>query len=223
MVFIDWDGTSVTSKYVYYESMVEIFKRHNVRPPDIVKFGNEVAAARTFQEFYEKCGLPGIQESEDTKVRDPYVANNWHRIVPTPGFVHLLHTCRAIGLPVVILSNNSDDIISRKLEEYRLKGYVDRIAGVADKADYLGNLIALEGHNPSEMIHIDDTKEGLLAAKTFGVRTMAFTGGFNTKERLLEADPEFPERRNGTLADVSDCFQALEIIYKLRYAEKERV
>lgn len=222
MVFIDWDGPSVVSKFVYYGSVVEAFKKYGRKPPDIVTFGNEIAAAKTFQEFYAKYGLPDIEESEIADIRDAYIAQNWHRIVPTAGFVHFLQTCKALELPVVILSNNSDKVINRKLHEHRLSKYVSRVAGVTDKADYIGNLIALEGYNPSEMIHIDDTKEGLLAAKTYGVHTLAFTGGYNTKPRLLEANPEFPKHRNGTLSDMDDCFKVMDVVYDV-HNSKERV
>lgn len=216
IVFVDWDGTAVQSKLVYYESIVECFRRYGKRPPTLEEFGNDIGALGSFQAFYDKYGLPELKESEAIKIRAAYVDRNWHRIVPTAGFKSFLGTCAAWRLPVAVLSNNDEPVIRRKIKEYNLGKYIHRVAAVSDKADFLGNLIAMEGFKPSEMVHIDDTKEGLLAANTFGVRTIAFTGGLNTKERLFEANPDFPIRKNGTMSDMDDFFKVTEIISKLR-------
>lgn len=215
-VFVDWDGTAVQSKLVYYESIVECFRLYGKHPPTIEEFGNDIGALGSFQAFYDKYGLPELKESEAVKIRTAYVERNWHRIVPTSGFKHFLGVCSAWKLPVVILSNNDEPVIRRKAREYDLGKYIHRIAAVTDKADFLAHIITLEGLRPAEMVYIDDTKEGLSAAKIFGVRTIAFTSGLNTKDRLAEIGPDFPVRRNGVMPDIDDFFKVAEIISTLR-------
>ncbi len=216
MIFVDWDGTAVQSKLVYYESMVECFKMYGKHPPTIEDFGNDVGALGSFQAFYDKYGLPELKEEEAVKIRIAYVNKNWHRIVPTPGFKYFLQACAAWKLPVIILSNNQRSVIRRKAREYNLDQYLHRIAAVTDKTNFLANIISTEGLSPKAMIHIDDTKEGLLAAKSVGIRTIAFTAGLNTKDRLVEANPDFPVRRIGGMPDLSDFFKVAEIISTLR-------
>jgi HAD superfamily hydrolase (TIGR01509 family) len=214
--FVDFDGTAMDSKNIYYQSVKRAFKAAGIPPIPIQKFGNEVSAG--IERFYEKHGLIrkiGLKKIES--IRDTYIRKHWDEIVPNPCFEMFLRFCHQMGIPVIILSHNQKHVMEKKFEEFHMNGLISKIMAVQDKERVFRWVVNSLGNPPQEILYVDDSKEGIVSARNLGIRTIAFTNGYNSKRRLIAAKPDFPRKIDGRFEDIDDFLKITEIAAGMHY------
>ncbi len=195
LCILDFDGVMINSGPVYYGSVVEIFKAAGITPVSLKVFSNQVSAG--VENFYLKHGLIqrlGLKKIET--IRDDYLRRHWHEASLNPYSVESLQYLKYCGIRTMILSNNEESVIKNKLEENNLMKFVEKIFAVPDKETVFQWIINSLKMNPEQIIYADDCEEGILKAKKYGIITIGFTNGYNTKRKIMKAEPDFPRRRD---------------------------
>ncbi len=101
---------------------------------------------------------------------------------PTDGVVKVLDYIRKEGIPVAVASSSTKEIINLILQKTELAHYFDFIVSGEDvKAgkpapDIFLHTAKLLGVNPGECIVIEDSENGIKAAKAAGMKCVAYTG-----------------------------------------------
>lgn len=208
LLFLDWDGPVVNSISVYYGMFSKLCEMAQVPPVPLKVFRDEVGMGvknfYTKHQLIKKLGWERIQEFSRE-----YEKQHWEEMVLNPNFAELLMFCGYIGVPVVIISNNEESTIEKKLEEKRLKNHVAKVMAVSDK----GRVFrwAIRNIDPKKIVYVDDCAEGITAAKKCGIVTIGFTDGYNTRNNILKAKPDFP-RRFSEPREVNNLWTVAKII-----------
>lgn len=191
LAIFDWNGTTLDDLPVVYGSVREIFRTYGLPAPSLDEYREEITT--DFMKFYEKHGLIGAKPEDLNAIRKRYLAEHGHDAKLHKGAKDLIELCRNIGLQTAIVSAEIPEVLEKKLSEFGIFPLVDRITGGAyDKPKALIETLDFLGVQAEKAFYLDDTFDGLMAAKSVGITTIGFCNGYNSRKRIMYAEPDFP-------------------------------
>ena len=93
-----------------------------------------------------------------------------------------------------IVSSNSEENIKKILKENgvdKLFDYIYSASSLFGKHKNLKRLIKKYKLNLEEVIYVGDEDRDILAAKKVGIKVVAVTWGYNSKEKLMKEKPDY--------------------------------
>ncbi|MDI6734208.1 MAG: HAD-IA family hydrolase [Patescibacteria group bacterium] len=211
LIIFDWNGTALNDLPLVYGSVCSIFKTYGVKPPTLKTYREEITA--DFMKFYRHYGIPKTASHNDlNKLRARYFEKNWNKAKLRPGVKLFLEQLDKIpDFQTAIVSAEITEVLSQRLCGFNIiVSLLDKIIGNAwDKEKALLDTIDTLGVKTENAVYVDDTFDGLTAAKNLGIHTIGFTAGYNTKKRILAAKPDFP---NSKFPNINNFRQIAKII-----------
>lgn len=205
-VVFDWNGTLYDDLALAHGSVVEIFKTHNLFPPTIDQYCQEITAK--FMDFYYRHGFKenfsggGLKGDADAlnAIKKKYYIENGHsnaevRIDAPAVVLGLIF----LGIKVGIVSAEIEFSLLNKLRKSDLSdlfGSKFIKAGVyGDKAPILKEICQDMNVLPQgtiyvdDTLYVDDTFDGVDAARRAGLIPVGFGNktGYNSESRLRAA------------------------------------
>lgn len=115
-----------------------------------------------------------------------------HYTKPYDGILELIALLKARGIACAVLSNKNDDAVAALCEAYFPNCFEftqGMRPGVAPKPapDALFALCTRMGINPEDAVYIGDSEVDVKTAQTAGMRLVAVTWGFRSREMLAKA------------------------------------
>lgn len=192
LAIFDWNGTLLNDRELAHACVTEIFRQTapTVAPPTLEQYVASITAK--FADFYYDHGVPRTVTGEEMNdIRRPHYHENIHLARLQPHATKLLHFCTMSELPIAIVSASPDDVethlfhfgIHELFDRVRLKAW-PKDQALRETAEHFDVCF-------SEAVYIDDTFDGLASARNIGMRTIGFTGGYNSRERIANANPDF--------------------------------
>lgn len=195
LVVFDWNGTLMDDLKVNHGSVEAICKHWGVTPPTL----NEFLATTTANvpDFLRKLGLPEyVRNEEVAEVRIEHFQKHWDDAELRRDVKETLELCHRFGLRIAIVSAERRPIIKRRCEELNLTSYFEIVkADAFDKVGAFYDVFTHTGCQAQRAIYVDDSPDGIRSAQRAGLRTIGFTGGYHSRERILSAKPDFPNER----------------------------
>jgi len=157
--------------------------------------------------FYEAMRQEGVDVEAFNRAVERLIPQvDYNRVVPFVDLIPLLEKLRKENI-LLIISSNSLAAIKTIISKYRFDHYFEEILGAdfmfskIDKINY-----ALEKWNFSreDTYFIGDTLGDMKEAKMAGVRTVAVTWGWHSRERLEKAGVDFLFDRPDELLVLAD-------------------
>ncbi len=190
----DWNGTLLNDLELVYGSLKNIFKYFEKVPPSLETYQNEITA--DFLSFYRKHGIPADAEPELlNSIRKKYFKENDGNITLTDGAVELLETFLRFDLKIGIVSGEAKGYLrDERLKQFGIEKCFDFVHdGVSDKMGKFKELVKILEVNPKTIFYIDDSFDGIAAAKNAGITTFGFTheGSYNSEEKIKAAKPDY--------------------------------
>ncbi len=193
LLAFDWDGTLVDTMEVMYQATRTVFIHYELKPPTREVYLEEITI-KNMDEFYHDHGVPRQATRQDLNAiwrmyfNDP---GNYDAMRLRDGAREALLICRAMGINTALVSGTIRDVIMVGLSRFGLPGFIDHVgADASDKVGELKRTLDRFVISPEEAAYVDDTFEGLSAAKRVGMTAIGITGGFSPRQLLLEADPD---------------------------------
>ncbi len=193
LVAFDWDGTLVDTMQIAYQAMRTVFGHYRLEPPSKDVFLENITSGGMLA-FYHERGVPRSATRQDLNAiwqrhfNDP---KHHSQLLLREGAREALAACRDMGAKVSIVSGSTHGIITTGIERFGISDFIDHVeADASGKVDELRRVISHFSVDPNEMVYVDDTYEGLAAAKEVGISAIGILGGFSPRERLLEANPD---------------------------------
>jgi len=93
-----------------------------------------------------------------------------------------------------IVSSSSKENIEQTLKKKKIFGLFEFIysdSSLFGKDKVLKRMLKNNNLNPNEILYVGDEDRDILAAKKVGIKIIAVTWGFNSKERLLFNNPDY--------------------------------
>jgi HAD superfamily hydrolase (TIGR01509 family) len=215
-LIFDFDGLILDTEGPVYRSWLEVYQAHGEALPferwvEIV--GSTTAGFHPQHHLEERLGRPLSQA-----VLDGRIGRRTQMILAEPllpGIVEHLDAARSLELKVGVASSSTREWVRGHLERV---GILDRFDCLRCRDDvtsakpapdlYLAVLDCL-GVSPTEAFAIEDSPNGVLAAKRAGLRCVAIPNPITARLDLSQADLQLQSLAEVTLADLLERMAAI--------------
>ena len=191
----DLDGTVVADENEYGEAFNRILRRFGIVTgsfyPHVAGIGVEENWEKFKQKYKSKISKSVEELSYDTQKE---YLKLLEQVNPKEGFIEFVKMIRGEGVKTALATSNSWIIANKILETLCLEDYFDCITTAEEvenkKPDPQIFEIAIKklGFLPEEYVVFEDSQAGVIAAKTLGIRVVAFYRSEEHKKALKKAD-----------------------------------
>ncbi len=190
IVVCDWNGTLLDDLALVYASTLEIFRTYGIPPPTLATYQKEITAR--FMTFYHTHGIPASATPQDLNaIRKRFFEERWHDVRLHRHADELLVLMEQLQLFVGIVSAEVSEVLNAQLRQFGITHYFDAVIGNAwDKEKALREALDVFHFLPEEAAYIDDTEDGLTAAKNVGMLPIGVTHGYHSPGRIFSAQPD---------------------------------
>ena len=204
-IVFDFDGLILDTEGPIYQSWLEVYEAHDVVLPFelwVKTVGSSNQAFQPQHHLEERLGRPLTQQVIDRRVERRVELVLAQPLLP--GVAGLVDEAGAAGLKVGVASSSSKDWVSGHLERLGLLARFDCIRcrddvqRVKPEPDLYLAVVDCLGVPASEAVAIEDSPNGIAAAKSAGLRCVVIPNPITAGLDLRAAD-----LRLGSLADVT--------------------
>jgi HAD superfamily hydrolase (TIGR01509 family) len=197
-LIFDFDGTILDTETPEYRAWSEVYEAHNVELPlalwtDSIGRGHDTV---TFDPYGYLESLTG-RRVDQVAIRARRRAR-YHELLaletPRPSILDWLNTARSLGIPLAVASSSNHAWVGGHLKRLGLRDYFEVLRCADDvvrtKPDpelYLSACTALAAR-PEQCIAIEDSPNGLKAAKQAGLFAVAYPNPMTASLSLEIAD-----------------------------------
>lgn len=204
-VIFDMDGVIIDSENMQQVAYCEAFKNQGIiiHPDDYTEnMGRKDAFQRIARKYNREVDFDSLFHDKNKKYHE-LIDNG---IEPIGGLITLLNLIKNSALKIGLASASSLMNIHIILNELDIIGFFDVLVGIDlvrnGKPDPELFLLAAEKLNvgSQECVVIEDSPNGIEAAKRSGMRCVAFTGGHKAGKDSLQADIIVDDLRKITIS-----------------------
>ena len=192
LALFDWNGTSLNDLDLVYGSVRAIFAHYHVSPPPLEAYQAKITS--NFVKFYHDHGIPESVSGDDmNSIRRQHFIKNKNTARLNPGLVEIIETLRKNGLRTGIVSAEIAGYLQERLSEFSITHLFDRVRdGAYNKTEAFVETLDFFGVKAEESFYVDDTFDGITAAKNLGIKAIGFahSRSYNSQERIAAAKPD---------------------------------
>jgi HAD superfamily hydrolase (TIGR01509 family) len=195
-IIFDFDGTILDSELPEYQSWLEIFQAHGAELPLVLwqrQIGTVSYDFNPCQYLEEQIGRRVAQETIRQQRRQRFLALVAQEAIK-PGVMRVIAQAQQVGIHLGVASSGTRDWVEGHLAAHKLRHHFRVVRTSADvqrvKPDpelYLSALAALEV-DPTAALAIEDSRNGMLAAKRAGMRCLVVPNVMTSDMDFSEAD-----------------------------------
>ncbi len=203
LYIFDWSGVISDDRKQVYKVTTSI----------LYDYGNPFLSfnewlAKSTMTFLEFCRLYEITEDPTilTKLfkerfeKECNIGNKPTHYAEAPSVLKSLKNNRKT---IVVLSSHPEKFVRDEAEQYCIAEYISNIKGGSyDKGTDLEYIYKKFDYAPKTVLYVGDTIYDIRAAKTAGILSAGITGGYHTKEQLMQENPDFLFNSLMELADL---------------------
>ena len=208
-IVFDFDGLILDTEEPIYRSWLEVYEAHGQELPFerwVQIVGSSTIGFHPQHHLEERLGRSLPKEVLDRRIgrrTEMVLANNLR-----PGVVEHLDAARASGMKLGVASSSTRDWVMGHLARL---GILDRfdclrcrddVANVKPEPDLYLAVLECVGVAASEAIAIEDSPNGVLAAKRAGMRCVAIPNSITARLDLGQADVVLGSLAEVTLAEL---------------------
>jgi phosphoglycolate phosphatase len=190
LLLFDFDGVLADSLDLYEEAVARCLVR--IGTP-IVK-NREDYLALFEGNFYESMAAKGVDLVAFAGAAQEILPGiDYDAMKPFAGMIPVLETLQKDNL-LAVISSNGFRTISKMLERFGFDRFFQEILGsdfLFSKKDKIAHAISKYGIDPKRTFYIGDTTGDIREAREAGVRTVAVTWGWHSREKLVAVHPDF--------------------------------
>lgn len=198
LFLFDFDGVLADSLDLYAEAVGRCLVQ--IRTP-IVK-NREDYLALFEGNFYESMAAKGIDLDAFAKAAKEILPGiDYDAMKPFDGLIPVLEALQK-DHTLAVISSNGFRTISRMLERFGFDRFFQGILGsdfLFSKKDKIMHALSQYGIDRMRTFYIGDTTGDIREAREAGVRPVAVTWGWHSREKLAAAHPDFLVDRPGDL------------------------
>ncbi|PYG86666.1 phosphoglycolate phosphatase [Ruminiclostridium sufflavum DSM 19573] len=201
-IIFDFDGTLVNSLDIFIKIGNQMAEKYNMQPVSREKIKElmMLPMKKRIQILkLPKIKLPKIGFEVLHKFNE-YAA----KAEPFEGIKEMLENLHKEGYGLNIVSSNTLDNINAFLKENQLSMFknMQSSRGLFDKHVTIGKLISRLDVKKEEVIYVGDEYRDVEACKKIGIRVISVLWGFDPKELLEKAEPDFIVSAPGEISEI---------------------
>ena len=204
-IVFDFDGLILDTEEPVYRSWLEVYEAHGEELPFerwVQIVGSTTTGFHPQRHLEERLGRPLPQEVLDGRIGRRTELVLAQKLLP--GVVQHIDQAKALGLKVGVASSSTADWVKGHLwrlgilEKFDCLRCRDDVANAKPEPDLYIAVLDCLGATASEAIAIEDSPNGVTAAKRAGLRCVAIPNSITAQLDLSGADV-----RLGSLAEIS--------------------
>jgi HAD superfamily hydrolase (TIGR01509 family) len=213
-IIFDFDGLILDTEEPIYRSWLEVYEAHGETLPFerwVRIVGSTTAEFHPQNHLEERLGRPLTQEVMERRIGRRTELILAQQLLP--GIVQHIDAARSLGLKLGVASSSTSDWVSGHLERLGILGRFDCVRCRDDVNNakpapdlYIAVLDCL-GVNASEALAIEDSPNGVVAAKSAGIRCVAIPNTITARLDLSHADLVLRSLSEMTLPDLLQRFE----------------
>ena len=194
-VIFDFDGLILDTEEPIYRSWLEVYEAHGEDLPFerwVKIVGSTTEVFHPQHHLEERLGRPLSQEVIERRIGRRTELILAQQLLP--GIVQHIDAARSMGLKLGVASSSTRDWVSGHLDRLGILGRFDCVRCRDDVTSakpapdlYIAVLECL-GVSPSEAVAIEDSPNGVIAAKQAGIRCVAIPNNITASLDLSYAD-----------------------------------
>ena len=189
LIIFDFDGTLADSVGFFRALLPELSRKFGFRLPSFEE--QEAMRGHPPREVMQALGIPGwklpliaVHARKRAKAAEKFPLFE--------GTLDLLNTLMARGIPVAVVSSNSEAVVRRALGpeiSSRISAWSCG-AGMFGKAKHFRDVMKRLSADPARTLAVGDEIRDIDAAREVGIRCVAVSWGFAPREALTAACPD---------------------------------
>jgi HAD superfamily hydrolase (TIGR01509 family) len=205
----DFDGLILDTEEPIYRSWLEVYEAHGESLPFerwVQIVGSTTAEFHPQHHLEERLGRPLTQEVIDRRIGRRTELILAQRLLP--GIIQHVDAAKSLGLKLGVASSSTRDWVSGHLDRLGILGRFDCVRCRDDVTNakpapdlYIAVLDCL-GVSASEALAIEDSPNGVIAAKRAGMRCVAIPNSITSRLDLSAADLVLRSLAEVTLQDL---------------------
>ncbi|OIO46260.1 hypothetical protein COX24_02400 [bacterium (Candidatus Gribaldobacteria) CG23_combo_of_CG06-09_8_20_14_all_37_87_8] len=190
-VIFDHCGTLINNLYLTYKITMFIFEKLGIKEITLEEFKRE--SEIPFFEFYQKFTDATKEEIDKLFVEGCKSFKAKIEVSLFPGISDMLNFFEMEDITMAILSSYMKEEIELNLRRLGIRNYFSKVIGDADdKVEGLQVFLGENNIEPKKAAYVGDMPYDIIAGQKAGLgMTVAVLWGFGSKEKLMEADPDY--------------------------------
>ncbi len=201
-VIFDWSGVVRDTVTGQLWIVNKIFEKYNVGKISLEELRENWKQPAAL--FYQKYLPLGYNEEERSKLfqklqldKDCPKATSFFEVVK------LIHKCKENGYFLAVVSSDFPETFLPEVKEYELENVFNEIVTDADdKLEAVQRIIKEYDLDPQNTFFVGDSNHEIDVAKKVGIRSVAVSWGFTSKQKLGARNPDFLINNVKELANV---------------------
>lgn len=209
LVIFDLNGTLQDDLWLAYLAVVRIFEYFGIKPPTLGEYRKWIST--NFRTFFTKFGIPESAPKELlTSIRQKVFEEYQSSKILRPDTYAVMDWLKSQGVGLSIVSGEDEVIFEKRMVQFEFSdGYIyPQFGGVPRKDEALRKVVytlKLESC-PSKIFYVDDSKDGIEAAKRCGIRTFGMKDGYAFPWVIEAANPDYAIME---LSEIIDIFKGI--------------
>ena len=210
-VIFDMDGVIIDSEPIHSRVKMDTFAHFGIpfKEADLAAYMGRTSGA-IFRETLAKYGRTDINPQDMAAYKHAHYLEILQsgEIAPVEGTVDLIKSLHAAGMPLALATSSNVRVMNTVLDSFAIRRYFSSILSGGELPESKPNpaiyLLSAErlGVAPADCLVIEDTTNGILAAKRAGMYCVAYRNPHSGQQDLTEAD------------EIVDSFAEIEISKK---------
>ena len=193
----DWSGTLSDDQRTVYAACMGLFDELEVKRISYEEFRREMTLP--YMNFYRKYTGAPKEELDSIFIKKIHALPD---PLPFDGALEMLTKLRSAGVKMAVLSSVPQSKIDREVIEYGFDGFFEGVyASAHDKRHLVERITAEQSFVAAETCMVGDMVHDIDTAKHAGLKSVAVTWGYDSKEKLAPANPDVILGEIGSLAD----------------------
>lgn len=195
-VIFDMDGVMVDSEPQHGKAAIEVLKRYGINADmeyheQFIGSSTENMAKQVVEQNHLSVSPEQLLEELNQAKRDIHRREGY---IPLPGIQEMIPLLTHAGFKLAIASSSNPGEIETALKSIKLKKYFDKLVSSSHTehpkpAPDIYNLVLKElGVNPAEAIVVEDSANGVAAAKAAGLPCVGYVNPHSGNQDLSQAD-----------------------------------
>ena len=208
-IVFDFDGLILDTEEPIYRSWLEVYEAHGEALPFerwVQTVGSTTAEFHPQHHLEERLGRPLTQEVIERRIGRRTEMILAQQLLP--GILQHVDAAKSLGLKLGVASSSTRDWVRGHLDRLGILGRFDCVRCRDDVASakpapdlYIAVLDCL-GVSPAEALALEDSPNGVIAAKRTGMRCVAIPNSITAQLDLSAADIVLPSLSEVTLPEL---------------------
>ena len=198
-IIFDWSGTLIDDVTFTHSATMKVFEKIGLERITLEKFKEEFTLP--YMNFYKK-----FKENANKEIIDEWFDKEINLINKSklfPETKEVLDFLKQRKIKMIILSSYLQGSIEREIKDNDLQNFfLDINGGVHDKTEVVSEIMRKNNFKPIETIYVGDMAHDIDTGKKAGIITVIVSCGYQSKEKLLEKNPDFLIENLGELENI---------------------